>query len=170
MPIAKCTRHPSRLNDRPAAQDCHYRPTPHFPSFPRTVIADVKIAASEFFTDGRINQAEVRVTAGRDYSFAGIKSQDARGVGRGYLGETLQRHPAPDHPLGENYAHPGFGTEVAAGDIINRAAAQLQLERGWVLIGRRGRNAIAHQPFPERLLVVGQLERWIGVITEAARL
>src|SRR2546426_4278545 len=67
------------------------------------------------------------------------------------------------------FRSPRLGAEVAARDVLEILAAELQLERRRKLVGGRRRDPVAHESVPERRLVLGILERRIGVVAEAAR-
>jgi Cu/Ag efflux pump CusA len=60
------------LHDDLAAQDCRGRPSLNRPALPRAVIANVEIVARERLFDRRIDQHNIRITAGSDDTLARI--------------------------------------------------------------------------------------------------
>jgi len=140
------------------------------PALPRAVVGHVEVVARERLLERRVEQDEVGVAARREHALRGIQAEDARGVGRGDRGEALERHAALDDALGPRDPQARLGADVAAGDVLDRPAPELQREARGVLVGRERGDALADEPAPERLLVLGELERGIGVRAEAARL
>src|SRR5437870_11231348 len=159
LPVARVAGEPAVLDDDPTAEDRGDGPALDRPALPGAVVAHMKVLARERLPDRRIDDDEVGVAPGRDDALLGVEPEDPRGVRGGHLGEALERHPALHHALGEDDPHTRLRAEVAAGHVLELPAAELQLERRRELIGRRRRDAVPHEPVPERRLVLGVLER-----------
>src|SRR3989304_1771379 len=157
------------LRDDAAAQDGDDGPARHLPAFPRAVVRHVEVVLGERLLDRGVHQGEVRVAARRDHTFARVETKNLRGVGRRDVGEALERHAALAHALREGDAEARFRADVAARDILDRPPPELELEARRVLVGRQRGEPAVDQAVPERLLVLGELERGIGVRAEAAR-
>src|SRR5215468_62735 len=157
------------LGDHAPAQDGDRGPARNLPAFPRTVVRHVEVLLGQRLADRRIHDGEVRVAARSDDALARIEAEDLRGVGGGDVGEALEAHATLAHTLREGDAEPRLRSHVAARDVLDGAPAELQFEARRILVGgQRGESAV-HQPVPQRLLVLRELEGRIGVGAEAAR-
>src|SRR5499433_3500824 len=157
------------LGDHPPAQDGDRGPAGDLPAFPRAVVGHVEVVLGQRLANGGVHDGEVRVAAGGDDALARVGAEDRGGVGGGDVGEALEAHPALAHALREGDAEPRLRAHVAARDVLDGAPAELQFEARRILVGgQRGEPAV-HQPVPQRLLVLGELEGRIGVGAEAAR-
>src|SRR5207244_9904165 len=115
LTIAQLAQKVAILDNHLSAQHSHYRPAFYVPPLPRAIVTDVKILSGECLLDCWINQDDIRIAAGSNYSFPRIQPEDTSCVGRGDLGEALQRHTTPDYSLGVDYTHTLFGAEIPSG-------------------------------------------------------
>ena len=169
LPLTETSRELAVFDDHLATQDGDHRPSLHRPSFPGAVVAHVKVLAREFAIDHRIDQHHVGVAARRDHALCVDRA-------RGFLprwsrspARSVQGHPTFDDALGIDDSHPGFGAEIAAGDVFDCFSIKFDRERRREFVGGDGRHTVADQSVPQRPLIVRVLERGIGVIAEAAR-
>src|SRR3984893_11455852 len=169
LAVAEAREELAVLHHDLAAQDRHARPGRHFVALPRRVVGLVQILLAQYPPGARVEQHDVGVRADRQRPFARVEAHDARCIRRGEpdkIGEAVAA--LLDH-VGVHQRQPGLDPGIAAGRVVDAPSLQLHLERTADLVGgdRLDRAVIGRRP--QRLLVLGEFERGIGMKHLAAR-
>src|SRR5438874_10102990 len=154
-------------SDDPPAQNRGGRPSGDRPTFPRAVVANVKVrflqAAPAW---AQVQYRHVRVTTNGKGALARIDAEDLCRVGRRDIHETPEAHTSLCHALGVGDAHARLGTQVATGDVVDATTHQLDVETRRKLVRGYCGQATFQNSVPECILVVLRFDRWIGMEAE----
>jgi hypothetical protein len=164
LAVARGGEKPAAFDRDLAAQDRQARPGRHFVAFPRRVIGLVQILLADDPPGARIEQDDVGVRADRQCALLRIEAHDARRVRRDEADEIGKAVAAFRHHVRVHQRDARLDPGIAAGGVVDAPALQFDLQRAAHLVGRDRMDRSVVGARPQRLLILGEFERGIGVI------
>ena len=102
--------------------------------------------------------------------FARIEAHDLGGVGRDEADEVVEAVAALFDRLGVDQRQARLDPGIAAGRVVDAPPLQFDAQRAADLVGGDGLDRAVIGRLPQRLLVLGEFERRVGVVDLAVRL